>query len=119
MSSVVITLSGVSAIGRHGVFEFERDQGQPFVVDAAVTLNRPSERDDLDTTLDYGEMASGIVQLIEGEPFALIETLALAIADALATRPGVETVEVTVHKPEAPIEVPFRDVSVTVSRSVR
>lgn len=119
MSSIIITLTGVAAIGRHGVFAFERDQGQRFVVDATVTVTRPSERDELDTTLDYGELAAEIIARIEGEPFALIETLAVTIADAVVTRPGVEKVEITVHKPEAPIEVPFHDVSVTVSRSVR
>lgn len=119
MNTITITLTGVTAIGRHGVFAFEREQGQPFVVDAVVTVVRAGEQDELGTTLDYGEVAGEIVRLVEGEPVDLIETLAVAIADALVVRPGVEQVEITVHKPEAPIQVPFRDVSVTVMRSAR
>jgi 7,8-dihydroneopterin aldolase/epimerase/oxygenase len=55
--------------------------------------------------------------VVEGEPVDLIETLAQRIADAVLAYPLVHVVAVTVHKPSAPITVPFADVSVTIRRS--
>jgi len=57
------------------------------------------------------------VALIEGEPVNLIETLAARMAAACLEYPLVEEVEVTLHKPDAPITVPFEDVTVTVVRT--
>lgn len=113
----VITLTGVRATGYHGVFEHERQDGQPFVVDATVELApRDVGSDDLATTVDYGEVAIRIVDAIEGQPVDLIETLAERIAAALLDMAGVAGVSITVHKPNAPITVPFDDVSLTITR---
>lgn len=116
---VTITLTGVTATGHHGVFAAERRDGQPFIVDAVLLVRRVEVTDDLTTTVDYGEVATTIVSLIEGDPHDLIETLATEIAGTLASQPGVLEAKVTVHKPQAPIAVPFADVSVTVTRSNR
>lgn len=113
----VITLTGVQATGHHGVFDHERRDGQPFIVDAAIELAaRDVASDDLATTVDYGEAAVRIVSAIEHEPVDLIETLAERIAAALLAMAGVARVTVTVHKPKAPITVPFEDVSLTITR---
>jgi dihydroneopterin aldolase len=113
-----IALSGVSARGFHGVFEFERREGQTFVVDVVlgVDTRRAAHTDDLADTVDYGAVGADVVAAIEGEPLDLIEGLAQRIADACLARDGVEAVEVTVHKPQAPVGVPFGDVAVTISR---
>ena len=113
-----IALSGVSARGFHGVFEFERREGQTFVVDVVlgVDTRRAAQTDDLADTVDYGGVGSDVVAAIEGEPLDLIEGLAQRVADACLARDGVEAVEVTVHKPQAPVGVPFGDVAVTISR---
>ena len=56
--------------------------------------------------------------IIAGDPLNLIEALAERIADAvLGSFETVDAVEVTVHKPQAPITVPFGDVAVTIRRS--
>ena len=115
-----ITLSGITAIGYHGVFDFEKRDGQPFVVDAVLhaDLAAAAATDDLGKTAHYGEVADAIVALIRGDAFDLIETLAVRIAEAiLAGFAVVSAVEVTVHKPKAPIQVPFGDVSIKVFRS--
>ena len=113
----VITLTGVRATGYHGVFDHERRDGQPFIVDAAIELAvRDVDRDDLATTVDYGDAATRIVAAIEDEPVDLIETLAERIAATLLAMAGVARVTVTVHKPQAPITVPFDDVSLTITR---
>ena len=113
-----ISLAGVRARGFHGVLPEEKVQGQEFVVDVLldVDLSRAAGTDDLAHTVSYAEVAADVVALIEGPSLDLIETLAGRIADAVLARPLVEAVEVTVHKPQAPVGVPFGDVAVTVRR---
>lgn len=114
-----IALTGVRARGFHGVLETERTQGQEFVVDVVLLLDslRAASVDDVAATADYGAVAQRIVDVVTGEPVNLIETLAQRVADACLVDAVVDEVEVTVHKPQAPIPVPFSDVSVTVVRS--
>lgn len=115
-----ITLTGITAQGFHGVFEEERRNGQPFVVDLVLHADlRPAGiSDDLTKTAHYGILAEQVTAIIGGEPLNLIEALAERIAEAVLGGFGtVEAVEVTVHKPQAPITVPFGDVAVTIRRS--
>lgn len=115
-----ITLTGVTAFGRHGVLDEEKRQGQNFVVDANVWLDFPvgGDADDLDRTVNYAQLAELITRIVEGEPRDLIETVATEIADSvMGLWPIAHAVEVTVHKPQAPIPVPFDDVAVTARRS--
>ena len=114
-----ITLTGVRVRARHGVFEFEREQGQEFVIDVsvAVDLAAAASGDDLARTVHYGELAEAVVEAVRRDPVDLIETVAERVAGVALAYPAVEEVEVTVHKPEAPISVPFADVAVTIVRS--
>ena len=114
-----ITLTGVRAEGTHGVLDFEHTQPQPFVVDVRMSVDTTAAAasDDLTKTVDYGQIANRIVAVIEGEHVDLIETLAQRIADKILLTWQVRRVEVTVHKPDAPIQVPFADVAVTITRS--
>lgn len=115
-----IRLSGVAAIGYHGVFEHEKRDGQPFITDAVLFMDvaGAAATDDLSKTADYGAVAETIVAMVTGEPFDLIETLSVRMAEKLlADFPVLHAVEVTVHKPKAPIQVPFGDVSITVRRT--
>lgn len=116
-----ITLSGVTAVGHHGVLDFERRDGQPFVVDAVLHLDfgRAAASDDVADTAHYGEVAGRIRDWITGEPVNLIEALAVRIADDLLREFPLAAVDITVHKPKAPIAVDFGDVSVSVSRERR
>lgn len=114
-----ILITGIRGTGHHGVFAEERRDGQEFIVDVAldVDLRRSASSDDLADTVDYGIVASDIHALITGEPHDLIETLAEDIASACLRHAAVESVTVTVHKPQAPITVPFDDVAVRITRS--
>ena len=114
-----ITLSGVTAVGHHGVLDFERREGQPFVVDAVLHLDfaTAAKSDDVLDTAHYGEVAERIKGWITGEPLNLIEALAVRIADDLLSEFRIQAVDITVHKPKAPIEVPFGDVAVSVHRA--
>jgi dihydroneopterin aldolase len=113
-----IVLHGLRGRGLHGVYPRERTEGQTFIVDAALSVDTQAAAatDDLSATADYGAIAEKIVALIEGEPVNLIETLAERIAAACLADPAVRAAEITVHKPDAPISVPFEDVTVTIRR---
>ena len=113
-----IVLQGISAHGRHGVLDFEKADGQDFVVDVTleVDLRRAGRSDVLAHTVNYAEVAADVVSLITGPSLDLIETLADQIAAAALRRPLVQAARVTVHKPQAPVGVPFGDVRVVVER---
>jgi 7,8-dihydroneopterin aldolase/epimerase/oxygenase len=114
-----ITLTGLRVRGRHGVFEHERRDGQDFLVDATVWLDvsRAAASDDLNDTVHYGELAEMAAAIIAGPPCNLIESVAGKIADQVISDARVQAVEITVHKPSAPIPLTFADVAVTVRRS--
>ena len=114
-----ITLTGVRAFGHHGVYADEKRDGQEFVVDAvlALSLRRAAETDDVVDTVHYGELAERLVAIVAGEPVDLLETLAQRLADDVLSDDRVDAVTITVHKPQAPIPVPFGDVAVTITRS--
>ena len=113
-----ITLTGLRVRAHHGVFDFERAEGQDFVIDVAVAVDlaAAAASDELDRTVHYGELAEAVVAAVERDPVDLIETVAERIAAVALAFAAVEEVEVTVHKPQAPITVPFSDVSVTIVR---
>ncbi len=114
-----VSLRGLRVHGHHGVYEGEREEGQIFVVDVELSLDtRPAaEGDDLTRTVHYGVLAEEIVSVVEGDPVDLIETLAQRIADVCLAHEPVQEAEVIVHKPDAPITVPFDDVTITIKRS--
>ena len=113
-----VELRGLRARGRHGVLEAERELGQVFVVDLVLHLDtRPAgASDDLADAVDYAEVASRVHAVVAGEPVRLVEALAARIADAVLADVRVRAVDVAVHKPQAPVPVPFDDVVVRTHR---
>jgi dihydroneopterin aldolase len=113
-----IRLTGLRATANHGVLEEERRDGQLFLIDVTVRLplGPAAAVDDLDRTVHYGELAEQVVAAVESDPVDLIETVAERVAAVALGFPAAHEVVVTVHKPNAPIAVPFDDVSVTILR---
>ncbi|MFF3065378.1 2-amino-4-hydroxy-6-hydroxymethyldihydropteridine diphosphokinase [Oerskovia sp. NPDC057915] len=113
-----IRLTGLSATGHHGVFEHERIEGQLFRADVVLHLDtRPAAAgDDLEDTVSYAVVAEDVVAVLAGSPADLIETVAERVAAVALRHPAVVAVDVAVHKPQAPIAVPFDDVEVVVRR---
>src|SRR5581483_5300765 len=114
-----IGLTGLRVRGNHGVFDHERRDGQEFVVDLVVWLDlrRAHATDDLAHTAAYGALARIAAAVVGGPPCDLIETVAGRIADRiLDADPRLTAVEVTVHKPSAPIPLTFEDVAVVLRR---
>ncbi|AGZ46547.1 dihydroneopterin aldolase [Actinoplanes friuliensis] len=114
-----ITLSGLKVRGHHGVFDFERRDGQDFVVDVVLELDLApaAATDDVTDTVHYGELAGRLAEVIAGEPVNLIETLADRLVTVCLADGRVAAATVTVHKPQAPIPHEFADVAVTVRRT--
>jgi dihydroneopterin aldolase len=113
-----IDLTGIGGWGFHGVHDDERENGQRFVVDVSLglDLSDAAAADDLGRTVDYGDLAEGVHEVIAAEPLQLIESVAQRVMDLCLGYPPVLWASVTVHKPMAPIQVPFADVSVTIER---
>ena len=115
----LVELRGLKVWGFHGVFEHERAAGQDFLVDVVLHLDTApaGASDDIADTVNYADVAQHVTSIVGGSPVNLIETLAARIADACLSDARVEAVEVSVHKPHAPIPSPFSDVVVTIHRS--
>lgn len=111
-----IRLTGIEVLARHGVYTEEKFHDQPFVIDLDCHFDRVSDRDDLLATVDYAELADQVAGIVQAESVDLIETLAERIAAACLANPQIRRVTVTVHKPEAAMPVPVRDVAVRVTR---
>jgi dihydroneopterin aldolase len=113
-----LAVHGIEAFGRHGVLADERRDGQMFSVDLVLGLDTASAAatDALEDTVDYAGLVSAVVAAVESDPVDLIETLAERIAALCLVDRRVSWTEVTVHKPHAPIDATFKDVTVTIHR---
>ncbi len=117
-----IKLTGLRVFGYHGVFDFERQNGQDFYIDCSVWIDgtKAALNDDLSKTVNYADLAKALVENAKSEPVDLLETLAQRLLDMVMNLGGgdatgmIQKAKVTVHKPNAPIVYDFSDVSVTV-----
>ena len=114
-----LAVRGLAIHGHHGVFEHERRDGQEFVIDLVLGVDTrvAARSDDLQDTVDYGTLVDEVRTAVADDPVDLIETLAQRIADVCLRNALIDTVEVTVHKPHAPIQATFEDVALTINRS--
>lgn len=118
VTSDAIRLTGLRVRGHHGVYDFEREQGQDFVVDVLLELDLSTAAgsDDVADTVHYGELADRLAAIVSGEPVNLLEKLAARLVDTCLDDGRVRAATVTVHKPQAPIQHTFSDVAVTLRR---
>lgn len=114
-----IELTGLEVFAKHGVLPAEKEHAQVFRVDVAayLDLSTAALSDDLGDTVDYGALAAEIREVVGAETHQLIERVAQRAAETVLRHDLVERVVVTIHKPDAPVEVALTDVSVTVERS--
>ncbi|AWH93702.1 dihydroneopterin aldolase [Dietzia lutea] len=115
-----IELRGLRVRGTHGVFDHEKRDGQDFLVDLVLwtDFTAAAASDDLADTVDYGALALFARDVVAGPSCDLIETVASRIADGIMEMaPDAHAVEVTLHKPQAPIPAEFADVAVVARRS--
>jgi dihydroneopterin aldolase len=114
-----LAVRGIEIFAHHGVFDFERRDGQIFVIDLVLGLDvrEAAATDDLTKTVHYGELVDAVKVSVENDPVDLIETLAERIAGVCLSYEAVDWADVTVHKPNAPIAATFSDVALTIRRS--
>lgn len=113
-----LAVLGVECFAHHGVLDFEKRDGQQFLIDLVLGLDTAvaAASDDLHHTVDYGSLVTQVKACVESDPVDLIETLARRIADVCLLGDRVEWARVTVHKPDAPIDATFSDVALTITR---
>ena len=114
-----LSVTGIECFAHHGVFDFERREGQVFVVDLALGIDtRPAAAsDDLVDTVNYGTLVADVKAAVERDPVDLIETVAQRITDVCLMDTRVEWARVTLHKPDAPIDATYSDVALTITRT--
>ena len=115
-----IVLTGIHGFGYHGLFEHEREDGQDFFVDLelSVDLTAAAQSDAIEDTVNYAEITDLVVEEITSNPVNLIEKLAARIAERVLNQHiKVQSVVVTVHKPQAPVAAQLKDIAVVVNRS--
>ncbi|RYB95745.1 dihydroneopterin aldolase [Nocardioides oleivorans] len=114
-----LSVTGIECFAHHGVFEFEKREGQVFVVDLVLGIDtRPAAASDaLADTVNYGSLVDDVKAAVERDPVDLIETVVQRIADTCLLDSRVEWARVTLHKPDAPIDATFSDVALTITRT--
>ena len=106
--------------GHTGCFDFEKKDGQKFIVslDLFVDRIRGCYTDDLADTVDYSKIYEVTKETVTGDDGNLIERLAQKIADAvLEADKRILKVRVNVSKPEAPVKGIFETMEVTIERN--
>ncbi len=115
MAVFEISIQGLQVYGHHGVLRFERDLGQFFLIDAKLDVEA-GVSDQLDESVSYAEIAELIANDVKRNPVNLIETLAMRLHGlVMAHSKRIQRATITVHKPSAPIDLEFADVSVSYS----
>jgi dihydroneopterin aldolase len=114
-----LSVRGIECFAHHGVFDFEKREGQVFVVDLVLGIDtRPAAAsDDLADTVNYGTLVADVKAAVERDPVDLIETVAQRITDVCLLDTRVEWARVTLHKPDAPIDATYSDVALTITRT--
>jgi dihydroneopterin aldolase len=96
---IEVELAGLRVFGRHGVTDEEREHGQNFLYDIRMAVADRALSDRIEDAVDYREVAVAVRELSAERQFALLETLAAAVADMIVERFDVERVAVRVRKP--------------------
>lgn len=109
----------MSFYGYHGVFPEETRLGQRFIVDLIVETNlkKAGQTDNLEESINYGEIYEVCKRILEGPPYKLIESVAEKISDTLLEKfTKVTSVTVKVVKPDPPISGHYESVAVEITR---
>jgi 7,8-dihydroneopterin aldolase/epimerase/oxygenase len=114
-----LSITGIECFAHHGVFDFEKREGQIFVVDLVLGIDTraAAASDDLAETVNYGTLTLDVKAAVERDPVDLIETVVQRIADVCLLESRVEWARVTLHKPDAPIDATYSDVALTITRT--
>lgn len=114
-----IKIQNLEVFGHHGVFSEETKLGQKFLVNATMYTNTRTAgySDDLEKSINYGEVCHFITGYMQNHTFKLIEAVAEHMAQAMLMEyPLLQKLDLEIRKPWAPIGLPLENVSVEISR---
>lgn len=116
-----IIIKNLKVYAYHGVNDFEKQNGQIFLIDVKLkfkSLSKPCVSDDLNDTVSYSKVIKTVSKVAAEKKYNLLETLAEKIANAILDEYSlVQKVSVSVKKPMAPIKTSFDYVGVKITRS--
>jgi 7,8-dihydroneopterin aldolase/epimerase/oxygenase len=114
-----ITLSNMMFYGFHGVYEYEREQGQKFYLDVDIftDLQKAGNSDLVKDTIDYTTVYGRVKELVENHRFSLLEALGAHIGDSILQLTNVSDVTVRIRKPAVPMRGQIDYVEVQITRS--
>jgi len=114
-----IIAKGLLFYGKHGVLASEKETVQRFIIDLVLykDLQEAGQKDDLIYTVNYAMIFNDIREIVENKTFNLIEALADNICEMILSKYAVESVEVTVYKPDAPVNGDFDYFAVEIKRN--
>ena len=115
-----IRIARLAIYAFHGVHPEEERLGQRFYISLCCSLDLApaGQADDWGQSVCYGQLAELVHRIATGRRFRIIEALAEAIAErVLAEFPRVQSVAVTVEKPDAPVPFLMDGVAVEIERS--
>ena len=102
--STIVAVENYRLKGKHGVFDYEREKAQPFVVSLWVKVKEIKEIDDLESSVDYGFLQRAIHDLIvRGDSVKMMETLCASMIEIVSGHLNVDAIKVRIEKPDAPM----------------
>ena len=112
-----INISKIKCFGKHGIYDYEKQNDQEFLVDIHINISDFSE-DDINKTLNYEEIVNLVIKIVNTESYDLIETLAKHISEQIVfkhtkTEATLQEIKVTVHKPNTNLKDRTEGISVS------
>jgi dihydroneopterin aldolase len=114
----VIRLHNMTFYGYHGISAAERQTGRRFEVDVelVVDVDKPAKTDKLKDTVNYTEVYRIVEQIVLQNSFALLETIAVKLANQILRKFKPQEVTVRVRKKIPPVPGNLDHIEVEVKR---
>lgn len=102
-----IGLESYEVMAIHGVFDYEKQEPQPFIISIWATLENDVEEDDINRTLNYADLQSAVdSEIVNSEPVNLMETLCGKLVSTISQNILVAAISIRIEKPDAPFPHP-------------
>lgn len=114
-----IIIKGLEIYAFHGVNAEEKEKGQKFIIDVTlhVSLRRAGETDDVEDTVSYSDVTKTILKVVKENTYNLLERVATRIIQQLFIDFfEINSVDITIKKPNAPVSADFEYMAVNISR---
>tara|TARA_B100000212_G_scaffold66240_1_gene46054 strand:+ start:8666 stop:9046 length:381 start_codon:yes stop_codon:yes gene_type:complete len=105
--AVRIGLESYEVLAKHGVFEYEKEDEQPFIVSIWATLYSEPSEDKLEETLNYADLQIAVRdEVVNSKPVNLMETLCQKLVKNLSSNQLISALSIRIEKPDAPFPHP-------------